>query len=331
MIKMNALPENTHVRVPTMDDLQAVFELINACDIVDEGMPDHTLDDLRIYWQSPDFNLASDAWLVETSEGKPVGYADTDHEGHGKVFSFVRVLPAYREQGIERHLLHLVEARAMQRVAEAPANIRVALYSWLSRVDKTLARALEHEGFKLARTYWRMEMNMQAVPQAPQWSGGITVRTFIAGQEDQAVFAMVEEAFQDHWGHTPATFEQWARWTLKREGFDPTLWFLAFAGEKLVGGALCLYNEDLDLGWLDQLAVLRPWRRQGLGMALLQHFMSEFYRRGVRKVGLGVDSQNLTGATRLYERAGMHVALQHDTYEKELRAGKDLRTQSISV
>ena len=151
MIKMNALPTNMHVRVPTMDDLQAVFELINACDIVDEGMPDHTLDDLRIYWQSPDFNLASDAWLVETSEGKPVGYADTDHEGHGKVFS------------------------------------------------------------------------------------------------------------------------------------------------------------------------------------LLQHFMSEFYRRGIRKVGLGVDSQNLTGATRLYERAGMHVALQHDTYEKELRAGKDLRTQSISV
>jgi hypothetical protein len=47
--------------------------------------------------------------------------------------------------------------------------------------------------------------------------------------------------------------------------------------------------------------------------------------------GLGVDSQNLTGATRLYERAGMHVALQHDTYEKELRPGVELSTQSIAV
>jgi len=65
--------------------------------------------------------------------------------------------------------------------------------------------------------------------------------------------------------------------------------------------------------------------------AMPVHFMGEFYRRGVRKVGLGVDSQNLTGATRLYERAGMPIALQHDTYEKELRAGEDLSTQSISA
>ena len=51
----------------------------------------------------------------------------------------------------------------------------------------------------------------------------------------------------------------------------------------------------------------------------------------VAKVGLGVDSQNLTGATRLYDRAGMHAVLQHDTYEKELRPGEELRTQSIAV
>jgi ribosomal protein S18 acetylase RimI-like enzyme len=63
----------------------------------------------------------------------------------------------------------------------------------------------------------------------------------------------------------------------------------------------------------------------------LLHAFAEFYRRGVVKVGLGVDSQNLTGATRLYERAGMHVALQHNTYEKELRAGLELSTQSISL
>ena len=40
--------------------------------------------------------------------------------------------------------------------------------------------------------------------------------------------------------------------------------------------------------------------------------------RGKRRVGLTVDSQNATGATRLYEHAGMHIALQLDTYEKKL-------------
>jgi mycothiol synthase len=41
-------------------------------------------------------------------------------------------------------------------------------------------------------------------------------------------------------------------------------------------------------------------------------------RRGVRSVGLGVDAQNPTGATRLYERAGMHVVFEAIVYEKEL-------------
>jgi len=98
----------------------------------------------------------------------------------------------------------------------------------------------------------------------------------------------------------------------------------------LAGGSLCMYEEDLKLGWVDNLAVLRPWRQKGLGMALLLHSFAEFHRRGIYTVGLGVDSQNLTGATRLYERAGMHIALQSDTYQKELRAGKELSTQSIT-
>ena len=75
----------------------------------------------------------------------------------------------------------------------------------------------------------------------------------------------------------------------------------------------------------------RPWRHMGLGMALLLHSFREFYRRGTHKVGLSVDSQNLTGATRLYERAGMHVARQYDTYQKELRPGVELSTQTIGV
>jgi len=41
-------------------------------------------------------------------------------------------------------------------------------------------------------------------------------------------------------------------------------------------------------------------------------------------VGLGVDAQSLTGATRLYEKAGIRVERQYDVYEKELRPGKDL-------
>ena len=53
-------------------------------------------------------------------------------------------------------------------------------------------------------------------------------------------------------------------------------------------------------------------------MALLRHSFAEFYRRGTTKVSLRVDAENLTGATRLYERAGMHQVFDAVVYEKQL-------------
>jgi ribosomal protein S18 acetylase RimI-like enzyme len=48
----------------------------------------------------------------------------------------------------------------------------------------------------------------------------------------------------------------------------------------------------------------------------MRHTFGEFYKRGTTTIGLGVDSANLTGATRLYQRAGMHVAGEFVLYEK---------------
>ncbi len=91
-----------------------------------------------------------------------------------------------------------------------------------------------------------------------------------------------------------------------------------------------MFNQYLNgKGWVSPLSVRSPWRRRGIGLALLHQTFSEFYRRGTPKVALYVDSQNLSGATRLYERAGMHVVQLHHQYEKELRPGTELRTQSI--
>ena len=50
----------------------------------------------------------------------------------------------------------------------------------------------------------------------------------------------------------------------------------------------------------------------------------EFYKRGMQTICLFVDAQNPTGATRLYEKAGMHVAAEYVIYEKELRAGRNI-------
>ena len=102
-------------------------------------------------------------------------------------------------------------------------------------------------------------------------------------------------------------------------------------GDEIAGISLCRPSsyDDPDLGWVNILGVRREWRKRGIGLALLQHSFGEFYRRGKRKVGLGVDAENLTGALKLYEQAGMHIHLAFDLFEKTIRSGREISVESL--
>jgi mycothiol synthase len=202
-------------------------------------------------------------------------------------------------------------------VPEAPEGARVTLYDTISHVNEAAGRVLEGQGYTPARHFWRMRIVMDQPPAAVEWPDGLTIRTFVPGQDDGATFDAMEEAFQDHWGYVPWRLETWRQLTIEREDFDPGLWFLAMDGDEIAGGSLC--RSYPDEGWVNQLGVRRPWRRRGLGLALLRHTFREFYQREQRRVSLEVDSQNTAGATRLYRRAGMCVVRQFDSYEKVLR------------
>ncbi len=76
---------------------------------------------------------------------------------------------------------------------------------------------------------------------------------------------------------------------------------------------------QFEMGFVNSLAVRPAWRRRGLGLALLHQAFTWFWERGERRVGLGVDTENPTDASRLYERAGMRAVWQADVYEKVLR------------
>jgi len=123
-------------------------------------------------------------------------------------------------------------------------------------------------------------------------------------------------AFRDHWGSAPLEFPEWRQLRMGNRLFDPTLWLLAWSGDRLVGASLNM-DEDGE-AWVQTLGVLREARRKGLGRALLVESFREFHHRGHRQVLLGVDSQNPTGATRLYEGAGMTADRQWDRWKREL-------------
>jgi ribosomal protein S18 acetylase RimI-like enzyme len=246
-----------------------------------------------------------------------------------------RTHPAQRGRGIGTTLTQWGEQRVTEYLTLAPESARVTVECSNVATHEAGAHLLSDLGYQHVRSGYEMKIAMSSPPPPPTWPDGITIRSMVAAQEEAAVFRALEECFQDHWGHVEKPFDesfaQWLHFIRNVPDYDPTFVFLAVAGDEIAGVALCFPkdNEYPDMAWVQSLGVRRPWRRQGLALALLHHLFGASYRRGITKVGLGVDTESLTGATRLYEKAGMQIYRQWDTYEKELRPGEDLVTRQV--
>lgn len=322
------LPRGVQVRAPRKEDLAAIVDLLVACDMSDCGKADSSLEVLQQEWRIEHFDPEQDAWIA-FADGRPVGYAAIPNHRAPRARFYGRVHPDYRGRGLGSYLLARVEKRARDFVHLARPDERVFLQTWCHGSSSSAKSLLEMHGHRCVRHTWAMGITMEQPPAEPRWPSGIVLRPFVPERDGYAVFEAKENAFRDHWGYLPADFSSWYQQNAApREGFDPSLWFIAMDGDEVAGIALCGYY--LGQGEVEILGVRRPWRRSGLGLALLHHAFGEFYRRGLRKVGLGVDSESLTGATRLYQRAGMSIELVYDSYEKDLRAGKDSSTQYLT-
>jgi len=176
---------------------------------------------------------------------------------------------------------------------------------------------MERAGYRRRRSTWLMRLDMDGPPPLPDWPDGVEVRTFDREADARVVHRLVQDAFADIGDQPRRSYEFWVETHLERSDFDPNLWFLATDGGELVGANLA-QSGPLG-GYVAQLAVRRDQRGRGLGLALLRHGFSELHHRGVREVYLHVDSENRTGAPRLYERAGMRVQHRYDSWTKILR------------
>ncbi len=135
------------------------------------------------------------------------------------------------------------------------------------------------------------------------------------------MYEAVEEAFASEWGHRRRTYEEWRKRVYDWRNFDPSLVPVAWDGDEVAGVSLNYPKRMGDWGWIGSIGVRPAWRGRGLGLALLHESFARFRQIGETAVALGVDAENPTGATRLYQRAGMRVLYQADLWQKELRAG----------
>jgi mycothiol synthase len=324
----DALEAGLHLRPAGWDDVEAVAQLIlDVC--TNDGDPTIavSVEGLRDQWKASGFNLESDAWVVTTPEGRAVGYEEfVNRYAHASLQGDGYVHPDFMGKGIGTAMLRALEKRALLDMEKAEPEMRVFIRNGMSIGDAVSREMHEAEGYTPIRFFWRMEITLDAPPPEPVWPEGLELRPF-TGEEPATylVYRAHEEAFQDHWGHTPHSFDEWMDRTTKSSDFDPSLWFIAWDGHQIAGYSLCRYR--MGAGWIGSLGVRRSWRKRGLGLALLLHSFAVFYQRGTQVISLGVDAASQTGATRLYKKAGMHVAAEYVSYEKELRPGRELQTE----
>lgn len=310
-------PGGFTIRPPGLDDLAAINDLISACALATDGTAAFTEPCQLGDWGLPGFQRATDAWVISAADGQMAAYGRVWTTAAGRFRAEGYVHPQQQGQGIGTALLQMSETRAGQLAQPMPADLPVTLVQKISSANTAAKQLLEQNGYQPIYHNWQMVIDLSEEPPAPVWPVDITVRPCIPGQDEYTIYAVTTEAFAEQ-----ITFDEWAAVRLQPKKFQPDLWFLASAGAEVAGVVLACFVREM--GWVNILAVRPRWRKQGLGMALLQHAFGEFYQRGTRQVGLSVDSQNSSGATKLYERASMHIAHQDDRYEKELRPARPL-------
>lgn len=315
------LPTGYHSRVPTLADAQPLADMIVACDIADFGTSDTNVDEVLADWEEVNFD--EEAVAVVAQDGTLAAYVDISPNGYASPAIYGYVHPEHRGHGLGTWLVRWAEDWALRNAHRSPENARITVRHYVVHTNHSGRALFDALGYEPLRVVYYMSVSLGGPLAEPIWSEGIRLRVMTPGQDERSVYETIEEAFQDHWSHPPSTFEEWIA-TMQVELRDPGLWTIAedeHTGE--VAGA-CISRIVAEGGWIPSIGVRRPWRRQGIALAMLLRTLHACRERGARDVALSVDSESLTGAPRVYLTAGFRVDRSYIVYYRELRAGAEI-------
>ena len=322
-----------------MSDYVLACNLINSISQLFHSRDEYNDPELiRLDWQNAGFNPQTDVYIITDPQGNPAGFTEVwmiilpPVQPSNRIF----VRPEYLTMGIWEYLLEWAENRSRAALELVPTDLRVAARTSADHTNHAALQATQKLGWVSLRSFYRMETDLASAPELPPAPEGILIRPYNPETETEAVYRAFVNAFRDHFGNVVQPFEtgfaEFKHNFIDDPGYDPTLFFVAMQGDQIIGISLCrlVDMEDPGSGRVNELGVLRPWRKRGLGFLLLKHSFAAFYKRGQRRASLYVDATSLTGAVKLYQRVGMHVANQIDAFEKELRPGREYSTRVIS-
>ena len=295
-----------HRRPPVADDAAAVAELVIAYERSLYGRTEYSLGDLEAEWETLD--LARDA-LVLLEGDRVVAFGSLDDRGElSRIDGFVH--PDEQGRGLGTELLAALESTAAARGARRIQNGVV-------EPDEAGHTLLAGFGYEPVRVFRELRIELDAALEPPEWPAGLMPDDFDVQRDAPAFHAAEQQAFADHWEFRPRDLARWRGLHIETERFDPSLWRVVRAGDKIAAGAICEAGR-YGGGWISVLFTRRPWRGQGVGRALLRDAFRKFRDRGEPSAGLGVDAENSTGAFQLYESAGMRPVMGWVMHEKHL-------------
>jgi mycothiol synthase len=297
-------------------DFEGALALVQACDRAVYGDSDWTDAELRSEWTELD--LGRDAWVAE-DEGRLAGLMHLWDQHGGRMLADGYVHPELTGRGAGSRLLAAAERRALERAGDVPADVQVTIETAHLVGDPRAPSLLTCRGYAHVRTFHRMVIDLDGTLPEPVFPAGLELRPFVVTQDARALHDALDEAFAEEWGYEPRDHAAWRERVLEVEQFDPSLFLVVWDRDEIAAASVNYAKRLGDWGFIATLGVRPVWRRRGLGLALLHESFRRFAARGETTAALGVDSENPTGATRLYERAGMRVLWRADVWRKELR------------
>ena len=284
----------------TVDDFARMFAHLEHCD------PYQDMVFAEIGGETIGFGRGS--WY-----GQPDGAILHDLTGH--------VTPAWRRRGIGRALLRWTEERQAAIASEDPEAGPHLFQLNTQDTEQGMAELLLSEGYTVVRRWYRMTRPLEGeIPDAPL-PDGLEVRPVTPDQYRQIWDADVD-AFRESWGFaepSPGDYEQWLEDPVI---IMPELWQIAWEGDQVAGQVRSFINHQENAeqgrlrGYTEFISVRKPWRRRGLANALIMRSLRVLKDQGMAEAALNVDTENVSGALRLYERCGFRPVQSGSVYRK---------------
>ncbi|WP_077799938.1 GNAT family N-acetyltransferase [Streptomyces sp. JHA26] len=303
------------LRPASLCDAPAITELLNEVDRIEIGRPETDLHEVEADLKRPDTDLEHDSW-VALDDGRMVAYGLLwDESGGERVDIDHYVLPDHQQTGLR--LLAAMETRALAK-ARANGADRAVVHLHLNARPTTDTALLEARGWRTVRRYHVLRRSVDPVGDLPPVPPpGVRVRACATEADRLRVHELYQSAFAGHFDFQPRDYDHWLH-DIGAERLDWSLVWIAGTEDLGDAGFLLARDDREAMGWVRSLGVLSEARGRGLGTFLLRQAFAEFAARGRDTVGLGVDTENATGAPRLYGRNGMTVHFAVDTWEAVL-------------